>query len=450
MFGAPRTASRAIASAVSRAPVSAEPHLLARAAASGRGSTAAAVPADGLDALGRGLDRHGSDDSADRRAGALLYCSRHPCPACASRPLAAAPALPALPAAAHARRSDHAAVGRSRAACAAPATASSRAPTITSLRRRGRSTSSARRRPRDPRAGHRPGRRRRPASPRASRGSPVKCVDPADGVAKTIGAIAQGTGDYGNKLVLVTPIQTMLGEPVVPPVARRRAESSAAPRARPARWPRRWRSPASRGPVATVAGQGRRRSSAARSTPRPPRRAPPPSRPRRCSPAPRSPRRSPAGDIEAGAVGTVTYVDGDKVWAFGHPLDGAGRRSLLLQDAYVYTVVDNPLDTEESTSYKFAAPGHDLGTLTDDAPDGVVGRLGALPEHVPAARHRRPTSTAAASCTSRSRIADETAVGQPDRHLVADAGRAGRRRAGRLRHPARLARAARAARCACG
>src|SRR3954452_10514965 len=49
-------------------------------------------------------------------------------------------------------------------------------------------------------------------------GSPVKCPDAGDAnTPKTIGAIAQGTGDYGNKLVLVTPIQTMLGEPVVPP-----------------------------------------------------------------------------------------------------------------------------------------------------------------------------------------------------------------------------------------
>src|SRR3954470_23724685 len=68
-------------------------------------------------------------------------------------------------------------------------------------------------------------------------GSPVKCADPADGVAKTIGAIAQGTGDYGNKAVLGTPIQTMLAEPVVPPVGarpmpsalRRRVRALAAP-----------------------------------------------------------------------------------------------------------------------------------------------------------------------------------------------------------------------------
>jgi hypothetical protein len=118
------------------------------------------------------------------------------------------------------------------------------------------------------------------------------------------------------------------------------------------------------------------------------------------------------GDVEAGAVGTVTYVDGANVYAFGHPLDGAGRRSLLLQDAYVYTVVNNPIDTETVTSYKLAAPGHELGTLTDDAPSAVVGTLGALPD-------RFPLNITATDLDSgrvvheHSDIADETAVGQP-------------------------------------
>ena len=57
-----------------------------------------------------------------------------------------------------------------------------------------------------------------------------------------------------------------------------------------------------------------------------------------------------------------------------------GRRGLLLEDAYVYTVIGNPLDIENATSYKYAAPGHALGTLSDDAPNGVVGHLGTLPD----------------------------------------------------------------------
>ncbi|MCW2993891.1 MAG: hypothetical protein JWQ18_1386, partial [Conexibacter sp.] len=118
------------------------------------------------------------------------------------------------------------------------------------------------------------------------------------------------------------------------------------------------------------------------------------------------------GDIEAGAVGTVTYVDGDTVWAFGHPLDAAGRRSLLLQDVYVYTVVNNPIDSDTVTSYKLAAPGHDLGTLTDDAPSAVVGRLGALPDRFPL-RVSATDLDGGRTVHENVEIADETGAGQP-------------------------------------
>ena len=69
-----------------------------------------------------------------------------------------------------------------------------------------------------------------------------------------------------------------------------------------------------------------------------------------------------SGDVSAGAIGTVSYTDGANVWGFGHQLDAAGRRSLLLEDAYVYTVVDNPLGIADvAASYKLAAPGHHVG-----------------------------------------------------------------------------------------
>jgi hypothetical protein len=81
------------------------------------------------------------------------------------------------------------------------------------------------------------------------------------------------------------------------------------------------------------------------------------------------------GAIPMGGIGTVTYRDGPNVYAFGHELDGAGRRSLLLQDAYVYSVIGNPI----GLSYKLAAPGHTVGTLTSDTPNAVVGEVGAAP-----------------------------------------------------------------------
>src|SRR5205814_842383 len=80
------------------------------------------------------------------------------------------------------------------------------------------------------------------------------------------------------------------------------------------------------------------------------------------------------GPIGASAIGTVTYVDGDSMWAFGHPLDSVGARSLFLQDAYVYAVVNNPLGSPDLNSYKLAAPGHVVGTLTGD---GVAAGAGS-------------------------------------------------------------------------
>ncbi len=240
-------------------------------------------------------------------------------------------------------------------------------------------------------------------------GSPVKCIDPADGIAKTIGAIAQGTGDYGNRLVLVTPIQTMLGEPVDPP---------ASAKAMPAALKRKVRALATplsfsgvSGPVAAALQKaGKKLGRALYAAPTAPRAAAFPVQ--TLQPGSSVAVGLAGGDIEAGAVGTVTYVDGDTVWAFGHPLDAAGRRSLLLQDAYVYTVVNNPIDSDQQTSYKLAAPGHDLGTLTNDAPSAVVGRLGALPQRFPL-RVSATDLDSGRTVHQNVEIADETLAGQP-------------------------------------
>src|SRR6185295_16068825 len=77
--------------------------------------------------------------------------------------------------------------------------------------------------------------------------------------------------------------------------------------------------------------------------------------------------------------GTVTYTDAGRVWAFGHPFESAGARSLLLQDAYVFKVVNDPNASITGGSYKLAVAGHDVGTLTNDAFSAIVGRVGALP-----------------------------------------------------------------------
>ena len=236
-------------------------------------------------------------------------------------------------------------------------------------------------------------------------GSPIYCPD-AQGVQRNIGAISMGIGEYSNKLVLATPIESMLSEPVQPP-AGARSDPALIRRARPLSEPL-VVSGVSSGVAAyfaRAAALGGRTLYGA-----------PAGRPRDYPVQTLRPGSSVAvdlasGDVSAGAIGTVTYTDGPDVWAFGHSLDNAGRRSLLLQDAYVYTVVDNPLGIADvAASYKLAAPGHDLGTLTGDGQSAVTGVVGALPPTIPLRVLASRTDIRRGRTISAS-VVDETGVG---------------------------------------
>ncbi|MDA0182699.1 hypothetical protein OJ997_20475 [Solirubrobacter phytolaccae] len=109
----------------------------------------------------------------------------------------------------------------------------------------------------------------------------------------------------------------------------------------------------------------------------------------------------------------MTYVDGDRVWVFGHQLEGVGRRALLLQDAYVFRIVNNPTALGAlASTYKLASSGHDLGTISSDGFSAVAGRTGALPHTVPVQVIARDLDTNAVAAINTS-AADEAAVDLP-------------------------------------
>ncbi|MDQ6750316.1 MAG: hypothetical protein M3Z33_06155 [Actinomycetota bacterium] len=237
-------------------------------------------------------------------------------------------------------------------------------------------------------------------------GSPIYCPDP-QGTPRNIGAIAEGVGDYGNKLALVTPIEAILGEPVRPPAATRSARRllrSAHPLAAPLII-----TGLPRGVARAVEAASRRAHHLVVPA------APAPSfgfAPQALRPGSAFAVGLSSGAIGLSAIGTVAYTDGATVWGFGHPLDGAGQRSLLLQDAYVYTVVNNPVGAADLSTYKLAAAGHDLGTVSNDAPDGVVGSAGGLPPLIPLTIRARDGDTGQVQ-SSTTQLSDETAVDQP-------------------------------------
>jgi hypothetical protein len=237
-------------------------------------------------------------------------------------------------------------------------------------------------------------------------GSPIYCPG-EDGVARVVGAVSEGIGDYGNRVVLAMPIEAILGQPVDPPPATRSAPRLLR-RARPLAGPLSVTglSPDVAGALRAAARRAGRAVLVA------------PAAPRAAFPhVPLVPGASMAvglagGDVAAGAVGTVSYVDGDRVWGFAHPLDAAGRRSLLLQDAYVYTVVNGPLGTQEAGTYKLAAPGHDVGAVTADGLSAVAGRLGVLPDRFPLRIFARDLDRGGLEHVE-ALVADESGVGLP-------------------------------------
>lgn len=234
-------------------------------------------------------------------------------------------------------------------------------------------------------------------------GSPIYCAD-EQGTARNIGAIAEVVGDYGNDLALATSIEEILREPVDPPPARPKVRAAAARRA-----------PAT--PL-TVAGLSRPVERALVATAR---RGPRPiiAAPKAPAPAgpfvPLRPGSSvsvgfSSGDIWVGGIGTVAYVDGASTWVFGHPFEGVGRRSLLMQEAYVHTVVGNP--DPALGSYKLAAPGRDIGTITNDGLAAVAGTMGLLPRRTELEVTARDPQLDRTE-TTRADVADESEAGLP-------------------------------------
>lgn len=84
------------------------------------------------------------------------------------------------------------------------------------------------------------------------------------------------------------------------------------------------------------------------------------------------------GDLEMGATGTVTHVDGDRVYAFGHPFYNLGPTEFPMTRAYVYTVLPSLM-----TSFKISAIGETIGTITQDRATSIAGTLGAGPKLIP-------------------------------------------------------------------
>jgi hypothetical protein len=85
-----------------------------------------------------------------------------------------------------------------------------------------------------------------------------------------------------------------------------------------------------------------------------------------------------SGDYNLGADGTVTYIDGNRIYAFGHRFLDVGATSLPFARSDVLTLIPNT-----NTSFKLSAAREWMGTIGYDGNTAVAGEFGKRASTVP-------------------------------------------------------------------
>ncbi|MBI3665911.1 MAG: hypothetical protein HY236_06750 [Acidobacteria bacterium] len=84
------------------------------------------------------------------------------------------------------------------------------------------------------------------------------------------------------------------------------------------------------------------------------------------------------GDLNVNADGSLTYVDGKKIYAFGHRFLSAGPTELPVMRSSVVALLPNL-----NSSFKISTAGELVGTIRQDRTAGIYGELGVQPRMIP-------------------------------------------------------------------
>ncbi|MEJ7710269.1 MAG: hypothetical protein WKF84_10485 [Pyrinomonadaceae bacterium] len=84
------------------------------------------------------------------------------------------------------------------------------------------------------------------------------------------------------------------------------------------------------------------------------------------------------GDYSVAASGTVTFRDGNRIYAFGHPFLSLGASDMPMTEASVVSVIPNT-----ANSFKLSVPGRLVGAISQDRSTGIFGHLGQTPTMIP-------------------------------------------------------------------
>ena len=84
------------------------------------------------------------------------------------------------------------------------------------------------------------------------------------------------------------------------------------------------------------------------------------------------------GDLDLSATGTITDVEGGRIYAFGHPFYNLGPTRFPLKKAWVYSIFPSL-----QVSWKIASALDAVGTMDQDRSTTITGRLGEVPRMIP-------------------------------------------------------------------
>jgi sugar lactone lactonase YvrE len=85
-----------------------------------------------------------------------------------------------------------------------------------------------------------------------------------------------------------------------------------------------------------------------------------------------------SGDVDFTGVGTVTYREGNRVLAFGHPMFSLGHVAMPMATAYIHDIFP-----AQEISFKMGSALKAVGTVTNDGVHAIAGNVGGTPDMVP-------------------------------------------------------------------
>ena len=84
------------------------------------------------------------------------------------------------------------------------------------------------------------------------------------------------------------------------------------------------------------------------------------------------------GDFDMSAIGTVTHIEGKRVYGFGHPFFGLGACDMPLMTGYVHLI-----NSRLTMSFKMGSPLKTVGVINADVSTCVAGWLDRKPDMLP-------------------------------------------------------------------